>query len=407
MRKGMRRLVGDTTGAVMVVFALALPAVVGGFGLGTEAGMWYFNQRKLQNAADIAAFAAAAEVRAGRSNAVAEASALEAARRTGFDEAIGNIVVTTPFGGDPNRVEVRVREQVPRRFSGLFLDGEVDLGGRAVARISEGVQTCVLALDPTAPRAVTFSGNTETIFVSCNVHSNSLAEDALYIQGSPDVTVDCLSASGRVALADERLLNLTGCVAPYERADQVPDPYAGLPLPTMSELSGPCRSVTGSVLTPGRYCSGIQLNSSMHFEPGLYVLEGDFRINAQATVTGNGVTFYMRNSNELRFNGGADIRFSGPDLGDPRYPGILFFGDRTANTGTTHTINGNASSFFHGAVYAPSAHVRFLGNNDQSGGCSQIVSRIVTFTGNSSVGIDCTAVTVQDIRSARLIQLVE
>jgi hypothetical protein len=41
------------------------------------------------------------------------------------------------------------------------------------------------------------------------------------------------------------------------------------------------------------------------------------------------------------------------------------------------------------------------------GGCTQVVARTIVFSGNSQVGMDCTGSAVEDIRSSRLIALVE
>ena len=53
----IRAILSDTRGGAALVMALAMPIFAGGLGFGAEAGLWYFNQRKLQNAADIAAYA--------------------------------------------------------------------------------------------------------------------------------------------------------------------------------------------------------------------------------------------------------------------------------------------------------------------------------------------------------------
>ena len=52
--------------------ALALPALIGGTGLGVEVSYWYLTQRSMQNAADSAAIAAATN---GTANYAAEAKA--------------------------------------------------------------------------------------------------------------------------------------------------------------------------------------------------------------------------------------------------------------------------------------------------------------------------------------------
>ena len=54
VKRRLQRLLADNSGAAAVVMALTLPVVLGGMGLGTEVGYWYFNQRKVQNAADMA-----------------------------------------------------------------------------------------------------------------------------------------------------------------------------------------------------------------------------------------------------------------------------------------------------------------------------------------------------------------
>src|ERR671919_180221 len=88
-----------------------------------------------------------------------------AAVETGFNSARGTIATSTPptsgaFAGDAESVEATVQENLPRMFTGLFFaDESVEVSGRAVARITAGQQTCVLALDPTAPGAVTFTGS--------------------------------------------------------------------------------------------------------------------------------------------------------------------------------------------------------------------------------------------------------
>ena len=186
--------------------ALTLPVVLGGMGLGTEVGYWYFNQRKVQNAADMAAYAGAVELRAGNSVDSMETAAAAAAEETGYAADIGTIVLNSPpstgaYAGDPEAVEVTVQENMPRWFTGLFSDGTVDVAGRAVARITPGQQTCVLALDESENGAVTFIGSTSAILIGCNVHSNSLSDSSVLVTGNAVVQTPCVSASGMVSVS--------------------------------------------------------------------------------------------------------------------------------------------------------------------------------------------------------------
>jgi hypothetical protein len=416
------RLLSDTSGAAAVVIALALPFVVGGFGLGSEVGAWYFNQRKLQNAADVAAFAAATQVRAGQLQEVAQATyvawaeeaAFAAAERTGFRFERGDISVRTPFGGDPSRVEVRLREQVPRGFSAIFASGSVDMGGRAVAEIDgDGIPSCVLALDEGGQGALTFMGDNSLNIRGCNAHANSLHENAVVVQGNPRVTTDCISTSGGVRQGRDHLLTLTKCEAPLENAAVIPDPYAHLEPPT-DVLAQPCQPGTvfggsaGSThrISGGRYCGTLELQRNVTLEPGVYVVEGDVIINSTANVVGDGVTIYIKGNGEFRSNGAANVKLSAPTEGP--YAGILVFADQaSAASDVRHVMNGTASSFYNGAFYAPRGDIDVLGNNSSAGGCVQVVANRIRFTGNSSVTVDCTDSAAAEIVAVRRIRLVE
>ena len=124
----------DSTGAVAVVLAVTLPVFVGGLGLGAEVGYWYFGQRKVQNAADVAAYAGAVALRAGVGKSKMDDAAGDAAAESGFRVDRGEIEVVTPpttgtYAGDTNAVEVRLVERLPRLFSAIFKSGEVDVPG--------------------------------------------------------------------------------------------------------------------------------------------------------------------------------------------------------------------------------------------------------------------------------------
>jgi Flp pilus assembly protein TadG len=412
-RQALRRIVLDSGGGAALVTALAMPVVVGGLGLGSEVGYWYFNQRKVQNAADVAAYAAATELRAGSNAASIAAAATAAAERTGYVPARGVITTNSPPAtgpnfGDPDSVEVTVAENLPRMFSGLFASGAVPVTGRAVANITGGQQTCVLALDPSASGAVTFIGSTSTILIGCNVHSNSLAGASAIVTGSASVQAPCMSASGTVDV--DAGLSLTECVAPYEYADQEPDPYADLPVPDMTQ---PCKAQNtfgggaGSVhnITAGRYCSGMDMRRIVNMAPGTYIVDGgSLQINSTASVQGSGVTFYLVNGATASFNGGAHLDLDAPSTGT--YAGVLMYVDRNEPY-NTHSINGDSSSAINGAIYAAASHIQMNGGTDVGGGCTQVVGRTITFSGNSAVGINCTGSGVRDIRTSQLVRLVE
>jgi hypothetical protein len=406
MRKSfLRRLLFDTSGGAAVVVALSAPIFVGGLGLGTEVGLWYFNQRKLQNAADVAAFAAAVERRANRAERM-NAAALAAAAASGLSADRGAVTVVSPpetgaFAGDLRAVEVRVEERVPRVFTALFSTEPVPLAGRAVAQISEGLPTCVLALHPSASHAIQIGGNSETFLSGCNVHANSLADDATYIHGNATIETDCLSSAGGVGIASNATLRLTSCAAVYINAGIVPDPFSHLKPPPLPSL----KKAEGSVLEPGHYTGNVHLTGAVHLQPGVYVIDGDFRVNAQAKVTGTDVTLFLRGNNVMQINAGADVKLSAPRQGP--YADVLIYGDPQAGGNNQHTINGGAGIALDGVVYIPRGEVLINGNSAVGGACMPVVARTVRVTGTTRIDVDCLGRTIDSIQSSRLVRLVE
>ena len=84
-----------------MVFALALPLVVGGAGFGVETTYWYYRSMQLQAAADAAAHAGAIERRAGSDEGAVEAVAVMAAGENGFDAGSGAAEVNAPLTCPP------------------------------------------------------------------------------------------------------------------------------------------------------------------------------------------------------------------------------------------------------------------------------------------------------------------
>src|SRR5438874_5157000 len=58
----IRQLIRDGRGAVAIMLAIALSAIIGFAGLGSEVAAWYFTTRSMQSAASSAAASAAAEL---------------------------------------------------------------------------------------------------------------------------------------------------------------------------------------------------------------------------------------------------------------------------------------------------------------------------------------------------------
>ncbi|WP_428671824.1 DUF7305 domain-containing protein [Roseibium sp.] len=403
----------DRSGTIAVFTALVMPVVVGGFALGAEVSFWYFTERKLQNAADVAAYVAAAQLKMDRDQETIESAAETAAIKTGYRTSIGTFTVAWPptsgaYKDDTNAVEISIREDLPRLFTGLFSSEDVVIGGRAVATLQQGFPTCILALDPRASGAVTFTGSSGSILDGCNVHANSTASDAVTVSGSSSVSTPCVSAVGEVSATSG--LDMSECSTPIEYADAVVDPFEDVPAPSTSGVCEPQTVFGGGAsstytISPGHYCGGLAIRRTVTMNPGVYVIDGgDFEVNSTAVVNGSEVTIYLTNDAQVTTNGGAQVNLSAPTSGT--YTGILVFVDRDEPE-ETHIFNGNSTSTYNGAIYAPSGHVEVSGTSSVGGGCTQVVAKTIDITGDAGLGSDCSYLGYSDIMNSQLVQLVE
>ncbi|WP_192258334.1 pilus assembly protein TadG-related protein [Mesorhizobium caraganae] len=402
------RLKRAANGNVAVTFAFTLPVVVGGAGLGVETSLWYYNSLKLQAVADAAAYAGALEKVAGSDNPTIIAAATQSATSNNFATP-GTIEVNTPPLSGPNTakkaVEVIVKQNLDRYFTAIFNQAPVAEQARAVALITDASKACVLALSPSAAQAALFSGNTTVNLTGCSVMSDSIASDAIKTQGSAVLKADCLITVGGMVLNNPVTTDPAVCKAPITQALPASDPFSSLPTPTGGN---PCKNVNGGkssqTLQPGTYCSGMSLSGNVTLQPGVYVVQGSMKVNANAVVAGSGVTIFMAGSNTVSMNGNAKVTLSAPTSGT--YSGVLFYGDRTG-TAAQSTFNGTADSLLTGAIYFPRQQVNYLGNFSGSGGCTQVVADTIQWSGSTTIKQDCTSLGMKDIPATQSVQLVE
>lgn len=418
MRRRVTQFTRSRRGNIAVMAALTAPLMIGAASLGVETGYWFFERERAQQAADLAAHAGAVVLRSGGTAGAVTTTARGEAGRHGFTGPDATVAVNTPPLTGPNAhgraVEVTIAFPIRRFFSAIFDDAPIIGNTRAVAVFENDASACMLALDIAASGAMTFSGSADITLLDCEVMSNSIADDAVLIGGSADLETDCVNAVGGVQFTGGGSdVILTSCDAPRIGLPRAVDPYAGTPMP---DISQPCTSLPSggkgsrASVSPGaggvaRFCGGLTINSSYHFEPGVYIIDGGtFRVNAQADITGDGVTFVMTNGAEARFNGSADINIKAPTSGP--YQGIAIMGD-PADTSVEHTFNGNATSRITGALYTPGSQMRFLGNFSGENDCMQLVGARIELRGNVSIATDCSGTGIKWGQVPGRVRLVE
>jgi len=412
-------------GSVAVLFGVAAPVIVGFCALGAEVMYWQFTHRLLQSAADAAAFSGAAQLAQGKGSTDATTAADNAAYETGLNATRADTpIINTPptsgaYSGDTKAVEVTLTDHLPRLFTSIFYSSDtVDISARAVARTAGARPACVLALNKSANKAVSFAGSSTLLLEGCDVASNSIAADAIDFAGATQVTTECASAVGGIDGADGNL-TLTDCSSPFAGTRPFPDPYAGLAFPESDvcnqTLKDNLNQTTGVVaVTPGTvttYCAGspnISMKADIAFAPGMYIFDGvNVTVNATATLVGTGVTFFLTGGAKLTMNGGATSALSAPTDPDDPYQGVLIYAD-PADADIQHTLNGDSATSFTGALYFPTSDVTYSGTNEEDlDSCTLLIADEIEFTGNNFFGSNCTALGVETAETAQVVLIVE
>lgn len=391
-------------GNIAVMASLTMPIVIGGAGLGVETGYWYYEQLRLQQAADAAAFAAALEQRAGSTEEATLAKAIAMATENGFDDAEGDLVLTTPSVLDTdetNSVDAELTREITRGFTALFGNEPVLIRVKATAAYSTAGNACVLALDKSASPAITFAGTSGAQMQGCVVMANSIDDEAIVVDGSADVEAPCIMSVGGASVADSASVVLTECDAISTGQPPAADPYRDVPYPPM----GTCSTHSGGGLSPGCWTGGVNLSGTQTLASGIYIIDGgQLKINSNAVITGSNVTFVLRNGATVDFAGTATIQLDAPTTGT--YKGMLFMGSRTSGAGGISKFNGTASSRLTGAIYFPKQQVEYDGNFSGNGGCTQIVAATVAWNGNTHFNVDCTTYGLEPIQAGSAVRLI-
>jgi hypothetical protein len=293
---------------------------------------------------------------------------------------------------DSSSITVNTSFPAKKYFSGAVFDGAITIRARATIAAgtsSSNVSACLLALNTTKAGALTMTGNSNVNIKGCVAASNSSSSSAINLGGSTSLAAQCLYTAGGISNPSKAI---TGCASQSTNQPAIADPMASIERPTGTGCKGlPAAQKKGkTVYSAGCYNSNTDLKGEIEFSPGVYILNNTtLKINANATITGTGVTFVLQGSSTLNFNGTATIQLSATSDATSRYKGILFLGDSSG--ARSHSINGGAASSLEGTVYLPRDNISFSGNSGLGKGCLRLISDTIDITGNSKFSSDCSA----------------
>jgi hypothetical protein len=415
-----------------------LTTLIGFAGLGIETGLWFSEKRGYQTAADAGALAGAwqmahqltaggtAELNTGTANLadgtppVAVPSAVGNGAPSSFD------VQATQLSGPKAQVVVAVPKSTLLANVAL---SSLTIKATAVATVNSS-QACDVALyRGNSNPGVTLAGSGTLDLVGCKLVSDAtgcqtgggggsnnssivVQDTGFHLSGSTN-----LDAAGCVHTGGSFSCGSTGAVCD-DGSPPVTDPLAS----TFSNFSMPATACSSSqTFVAGQFHYGqIRITSgSVDLAPGTYYIDrgcgggADGSLNTgNVTVTcstcsggtsGTGVT--------LIANGPISMNslnaLNAPGTGQGPYPGVLIYqppppgwsaptsgawNNCSAFPGICDSLTGNANQALQGAIYLPAGWLTFTGDESTSG-CFEIISYLLTITGNGTNGMNVSSCT--------------
>ena len=406
----LTRLRRDRHGIIAIATGLTLTALVGFAGLAVDVGAWHVTQRRMQDAADDAAFSAAVAAHAG-GTPIASAKGITASAgfidgQNGVTVVVNNPPTQGRYAGNGNGWEVVITQPQERWFASLYLSSPPVASARAVAHSQAGNSPyCVLALNQSGT-GVKVSGSAAVSLSGCSMQVNSTGRSALNVGGNSQLYADTVSVTGDYVVGSSAQL-LTTDPIDGPGAEPIPDPYANVQIPSYSGCDGGNHTVVSATVTlqPGVYCDGLKVNSTavVTLSPGIYIIDrGSFSVAGGAVVSGTGVTIVLTSSTSSNYatvtvNGGSTVNLTASAPSTPT-AGLVFYEDRRAPSSATATLNGGSGQSYSGALYFPSTSLTYSGNSGASA-CTQVVAGAIVYTGNTTTSSNCTNTGVATISS--------
>lgn len=408
-------------GQTVVLFTLAAIPLFGIMGLAVDLGWTQYRRVAAQSAADAAAMAAALaayqsaaggsmlcntsgiscnatefvcpstlpstpanNIQAGclyaRDNGFVTAGKQKVAFQSGVGAAPTAAGVTTSYW-----VVARVSERVPQLFSAVlgFPNAMINVSATTGAKEASG-GGCVITLDPHASGSISNNGLT-SLTSGCGVFVNSDSNQAIRLVGNANITT---TGKAKTEIAGNWSGSGNGSITPPPLIRQPPmgDPLADMEPPniptTCADSSSKIDLKVDKTIDPGVYCYGFTLGShaKLTLRPGLYIVKNGIDLGGQSDIEGSGVTIYIE-SGGVSMAGGTTASLTAPSSG--YYQGILFFQKR--GNATQATLVGTAAQQMNGALYFPSAHLRYTGGSQTAATATTIIANTLELNGHSSI----------------------
>lgn len=415
-------LLRDRRGASAILTALSMTVLMGFAGMAVDVGLWYADKRIAQGAADSAAFSGAVDYQLNASTTDATGVADAVTRSYGLINGAGGVTVAVnipPTSGThtstSGAVEVVVTKTEPVYFSSLWLSS-ASVAARAVAAPGTGGgggKFCALALNPsTSGTPVNVSGGATISMNACGMQVDGGSTTALMASGGATISGTYVNIVGNYQVSGGATITASKGIT--TGAASVADPYSGVtvPSPGTCTVTGATYAATTVTLSPGTYCSGMNISggAKVTLNPGVYIIDGGtFSISGGSTLNGTGVTIVLTGSGSnyatASISGGTVMNLSAPTTGATA--GLAFMQSRSAPTSGTDSISGGSSMLITGALYFPNQTLNYSGGSTSGTTCTNLIAYNFNFSGGTTLGNSCSGDGTTPIGGGGGVSLVE
>jgi len=398
----MKHKLSNERGQVMVLMAIGMVVFLGFVALALDGGMAYSDRRQSQNGADASSLAGGGAAALSLENSHVFYTSFScsdgrviAAQNTAIAAAISragdNNFTIDSDNSDMNGVTTKCGQEMTNGFMDKYIDITTEISMTTDTSfiqlfMSDALINQVQAVTRVRPRMPLAYGHAVVATGSepCNGNQNGViigGNSETKINGGGIWSNGCLGING-----SSYGVNVTNGGVNYAGGING-DPSNITPAP--NHAAAPMDPEKFTVPPPdcsdpaAHHVDGKDLEGTL--QPGLYCVSGNATINGGGTLQGEGVTIYMIDG-ELTINGGTDVNLEAPTGANtaPAINGVLLYSAQGSID-----LEGNATSFYLGLVYAPNGEIKAHGSNGTNPTFNtQLVANHVDISGNASIDIN-------------------
>lgn len=381
----------DRSGSIAIIFAIALPVLVGITAGAVDFAVSLNQKSRLQSVVDSAALAAARELSLSNAKTENVASVVQTMVDGYFKASYSksnhpSLIVRTTVNTDPMEVKVTAQQKFESYFGNAFGLRSSELQANAVARVMGRPNICVLALHPSNNGTLSLEQRARVTGNDCAIYSNSTHNIGIKSKSSALLKASTICSAGGVQGGGKNF-----DPPPYLDCPSFEDPLASRPEPPSAGCAdNKAMEVTSSQrLEPGTYCGGLVIsnNASVELGPGIYsIKDGPLAVRNGATISGKGVGFFLDGASaSLDFAANSAVRLEAPTSGP--MTGLLIFASRSTTRGNTHTILSENAQVMVGTIYIPTGELRVDGAANVGGDSAYtaIVAETITLYGGPHI----------------------